>query len=412
MADKYPTVDVAVIGLGLIGSAALRHLALTGCSALGIGPAEPEISAESQMPFSSHYDSGRITRRLDARWEWSLLASRSIANYPVIEAGSGVSFHRPSGMAFVRSDEAGVAAQVAVAERFSIPVAVELTGSGASGLPHLNLPAGFTSIYEDAPAGHIDPRLLVSAQLRSAESSGAYILRDAAQSAAFEHGLWTVATAGGSTVRAANLLVATGPYPNDLLGANLAVTVRPEAVVMAQVTAQESERLTDLPALIYLLDHPELDDVYLVPPVQYPDGNFYVKMGGSHVDATSLDSTEAKRSWMSGRQADRQLGAMRPVLESILPTVGFESWVMKPCMIADTVSGLPMIDEVEKGLFVALGGNGHAAKSSDAIGALAAGLVVNEGAWSDVEFSPSTFEATHGSHAPITGSRHGRPPHD
>ena len=40
---------------------------------------------------------------------------------------------------------------------------------------------------------------------------------------------------------------------------------------------------------------------------------------------------------------------------------------------------------------MAVGGNGYAAKSADAIGALAAGLVVNR-RWTDTEFDARSFE--------------------
>src|SRR5436190_1901187 len=83
-------VDVAVVGLGLIGSGALRHLAATGAEVLGVGPAEPAAFGDHRGAFASHYDSGRITRHLDPRREWAVLAGRSIAGYAALEAASGI----------------------------------------------------------------------------------------------------------------------------------------------------------------------------------------------------------------------------------------------------------------------------------------------------------------------------------
>ena len=62
MAENYKTV---VIGRGLIGSAATRHLACIGEKVAVIGPAEPADKSLHQGVFGSHYDSGRITRILD-----------------------------------------------------------------------------------------------------------------------------------------------------------------------------------------------------------------------------------------------------------------------------------------------------------------------------------------------------------
>jgi hypothetical protein len=56
---------------------------------------------------------------------------------------------------------------------------------------------------------------------------------------------------------------------------------------------------------------------------------------------------------------------------------------------------------------VAFGGNGHAAKSADAIGALAAGLALSGGEWTDTELDATAFNAQFGRYDPPTGSRHG-----
>ena len=71
MAPKY-----AVIGSGLIGSAAARHLAEAGHDVTLIGVPE-ERSAELNT-FASHHDEGRVTRIVDPDPVWSIAARRSI----------------------------------------------------------------------------------------------------------------------------------------------------------------------------------------------------------------------------------------------------------------------------------------------------------------------------------------------
>lgn len=201
------------------------------------------------------------------------------------------------------------------------------------------------------------------------------------------------------------MLLATGPYLNHLAPDRLAARVMPEAVVVGRVSPEEAGRLSDLPSMIYLPADP-YKDVYVVPPTRYPDGNWYVKIGGSIPDAAALETVEETREWMSGSDADDQLVWLQTMLESVLPGVPFASFAAKPCLITDTAHGLPYVDEVEERLFVAVGGNGHAAKSADAIGGLAADLVM-AGEWQDDVLDPLAFRAVFGQFDPIAGSRHG-----
>ena len=68
-----------------------------------------------------------------------------------------------------------------------------------------------------------------------------------------------------------------------------------------------------------------------------------------------------------------------------------EAWSTKPCLIPDTPTKLPYLEIVEPGLVMAVGTNGYAAKSADAIGAVAAGLVVH-GRWTDPDLDEQSFK--------------------
>jgi sarcosine oxidase len=186
-----------------------------------------------------------------------------------------------------------------------------------------------------------------------------------------------------------------------------------------------------MPSVLYLLEHPELDDVYIVPPIRYPDGKWYIKIGGSRKHAPVLDDVDSMNRSMRNQSmrnrsmqnpsmqnrarrdrspdsdaGDDQLPALREVLQDVLPDVRFDAWRSKPCLITDTASGLPYVDRVENGVWVAFGGNGHAAKSSDALGALAARFAL-EGRWTDAELAAGDFAARIGTYVPPAGSRHG-----
>ncbi len=385
MATRY---DVAVVGLGLVGVAALRHLSKAGQECIGVGPAEPLEWATHGGVFASHYDSGRITRRLDKRREWAVLAGRAIAEYPRIEAMSGIAFHRPVGVLMADADPDRVASIVAVAH--GLGVGFERCEPGEPfGDNRISVPAAATVLHEPAPGGFIDPRRMLTAQLAVARQHGTdVVVEQVVGVESRSDGGWLVRSMSGSAIRAAQVVIATGPHADELAGLSRRPTIDvvAETVVMARLSSDEHTRLVGLPSII-------VDDVgdhlYIVPPTEYPDGHVYVKLGATRHHESVLSPHE-RRAWMTGTQHQADLDWLRALLLGVLPGLRAEAWLTKPCLIPDTPTKLPYLEIVEPGLVMAVGGNGYAAKSADAIGALAAGLVRN-GEWTDADLDARSF---------------------
>jgi len=385
VANEY---DVAVVGLGLVGAATLRRLSETGQRSIGVGPAEPLDWSSHVGVFASHYDSGRITRRLDKRREWAVLAGRAIEAYADIEAASGIVFHQPVGVVMADIDPDRVAAIVAVAE--GLGVAFERCAPGSLGDDRIAVPAAASVLREPSPGGFIDPRRMLAAQLTVARQHGAEMLGQ--QVVGVERrtgGGWSVRTTDGTFVEANQVVIAAGPHADEITGLphRPLIDVVAETVVLARVSAAEQQRLGDLPSIIVdALD----DHLYIVPPTEYPDGYVYVKLGATRHDHWVL-SPRQRREWMSGTQHEADLDWLRGLLVGVLPGLQAEAWLTKPCLIPDTPTKLPYLEIVEPGLVMAVGTNGYAAKSADAIGALAAGLVVN-GEWTDPDLDEHAFK--------------------
>ncbi len=379
MADRY---DVAVIGLGLFGAAALRHLTRLGARAIGIGPAEPESWIQHDGVFSSHYDSGRITRQIDRHREWADLAIRSISEYAPLAASTGIHFHRPVGTLWADANHARVREIESVARSLDIACAVGET-SAPTVVHGYRLPSNVAYAYEPDPAGYIDPRRMLAAQLAAATSGGAAIHVDHVVAREHRAGGYLVKTEAGECIEAERVLLATGAYANayGLPSRRLPLRIKSEVTLVTRVADAEAETYRDLPTLIYGLRHEELADFYLVPPSRYPNGALYLKAGADTAGDVTLRTREDMNEWMRTGFSGVYQGAFEDVLRAILPALPLDTTDTKRCLITYTTHGLPYIDEIGDSLFVVVGGNGRGAKSSDAIGRAAAALAL--GAWED-----------------------------
>lgn len=81
-----PDFKYIVVGAGMMGAAAARHLSAQTDGVALIGPDEPADRKTHNGVFSSHYDEARITRGFDGDPVWAELAQRSIRRYAEIEA--------------------------------------------------------------------------------------------------------------------------------------------------------------------------------------------------------------------------------------------------------------------------------------------------------------------------------------
>jgi sarcosine oxidase len=91
---------VIIVGRGMMGAAAARHLSGMIEGVALIGPSEPVERKSHHGVFASHYDEARITRSFDDNAVWATLAARSLDRYHEIEAKSGISFFTEAGCLF------------------------------------------------------------------------------------------------------------------------------------------------------------------------------------------------------------------------------------------------------------------------------------------------------------------------
>lgn len=386
-----------VVGRGMMGAAAARHLAMQTDGVALIGPGEPQDAASHTGVFGSHYDEARITRTIDPKPDWALMAHRSIARYGDIERESGVSFYRETGCLIVGSQTgygAGYTARVADAGAKAGVAPDLLDGAGLrQGFPFFHFPQGCDGVHEKTGAGHINPRRLVQAQAYLAARHGAAIIPETVLAIREEEGGVSVLTEEGQVHRAEKIIVAAGGFTINpgLLPRPLALQVLARTVAFFELDAEEQARFSAMPSLIWEAQEAG-NSIYLLPPVAYPDGRTYLKIGGDP-DDYPLPSEPEIRAWFrsGGRAGVRD--HLETIMRALVPGLKAREVTMAACVTSYTPSGNPAIGFApgSQRLAVLAGGCGAAAKSSDEIGRLGASLLLqgrvdNEGY--DTDFAP------------------------
>ena len=383
--------DVAVIGIGMIGSAALRYLSKheTGLRVVGIGPAEPQDWATHQGAFASHYDQARITRITDPDTIWATLAQRAINTYAEIEQSSGIQFHYPVGHLRINPHPKREASSFntadAIGRALDAPIDRLDSSQLAAKFPYLHIPDAAEGLYEHGGAGFINPRALVAAQLTIAAAQGATIMREEVVGMARDDRGFVLTTNSGQTVRARRVLVSTHGYTNPLvqplLNHALDLVSMAHTTVYAAIADEQVQVLSAMPSVIWPVEgHLVLESIYTTSAMRYPDGRYYLKTGGPLFTHPILQTPESMLEWFHSAGNAVEIQALQEVLLAIMPDLQVNGWSSKPCMNTYTAHGYPYVDQLDDDLFVCTGGCGSGAKSSNEIGHMGA-LLAQHGAW-------------------------------
>lgn len=385
-----------IIGRGMMGAAAARHLAGQTDGVALIGPDEPKDAARHDGVFASHYDEARITRTIDPDPVWALLAKRSIARYGEIAAESGLEFFHPTGCLMVGPERGSrdpyVADICAAAERVGADVEMIDDRRLAERFPYFSFGRRCEGVFEAAEAGYVNPRRLVEVQSVLARRAGATVIAETVVSTHEEAGSVLVRTAEGREVRGEKVLVAAGGFSiaENLLPKPIDLSVYARTVAFFEIPEAELSRYAGMPSLIHHPEDPH-GHIYLLPPVRYPDGKTYLKIGGDPHDLP-LATEPAVRAWFrsGGRAGTRD--HLKRIIDDLIPDLAGAPLSMAACVTSFTPNNYPAIGFASDRIAVLTGGCGAAAKSSDEIGRLGAALLqghdLDEAAYGDV-FRPA-----------------------
>ncbi len=377
------TFDFIIVGKGMMGAAAARHLASSGARIALIGPDEPQDWGNHQGVYSSHYDNGRITRTIDPDPVWALLARRSIERYGKIESESGIGFYSEAGCLITGPAPGGsdpyLEQVIAARDRLGVDAPFFEARDIPARFPWFQFPQGYCGVFESRDAGYINPRKLVEAQVALAEKAGVTVVRSEVSAVVRVGGVVNVRTIDAKVFSAGRALIAAGGFSiaGQLLPRPLDLTVKARTVLFAEIAEADLERFAGMPSLIEAA--PEQDQsYYLLPPIRYPDGKFYIKIGGDPSDI-NIGSEPDVRAWFRGEANKAAADHMQGLLARAMPSLQPASLTWKPCVTTFTRHGYPYIGFADSGRIAVLtGGNGAAAKSSDEIGRLGA-LLLQDG---------------------------------
>jgi sarcosine oxidase len=378
MVEHFKTI---VVGRGMMGAAAARYLALGGDGVAVIGPDEPKDWDRHDGVFASHYDEARITRTIDSDPVWARMANRSIARYGAIAAESGIEFYHEVGCLIVGPKRGGRDPYVARVAAAADTLGVETELLSASELKgrfgYFDFGTGCEGVYEGRNAGYVNPRRLVEAQSLLAEKAGARVIRQTVVSVREEAGSCVVTTDDGAVYMAERVLVAAGGFTinENLLPRPLDLSVYGRTVAFFEIPDADLPAYAGMPSLIHQPDDP-VDHIYFLPPVRYPDGKTYLKIGGDP-DDLPLETELEIRAWFrrGGRITTRN--HLQRIIGQIVPSLVHAPISMAACVTSFTPENYPAIGYASDRIAVLSGGCGAAAKSSDEIGRLGAELILN-----------------------------------
>ncbi|NTA19859.1 NAD(P)/FAD-dependent oxidoreductase [Agrobacterium tumefaciens] len=366
--------EYGVIGCGLVGSAAAKYLAQTGAKVAVLGPQIGPQSSPLKL-FNSHDDQTRIFRTLDDDAQWAEWAKASVGRYQLIEAESGISFASKGSCLVVRDhprnfDKMDTIARENQSKYHRVgehDLLQLLDGVTANAICPLE------ARLENESAGILNPRQMLKAQQALARRYGADFIDAISMGLSSQAGSIDLVTDAGK-FHFKKVLYCLGPYspfspilpPAKVLGRTLTLFEIPPSLL-------ERFRLS-YPVIFQAKGF----DVYVVPPTKYPDGKFYLKVGGDP-DDFELETLNDVSNWFHSAGRPSASKFHQEALEQIYPALKFTSVSTQPCAVSQTATGKPFLGRgsVEH-TWGFTGCSGSAAKSSDEIGRLAASMISDQ----------------------------------
>jgi sarcosine oxidase len=354
--------EVAVMGLGAMGSAALCHLARRGVRAVGI-----ERFALGHERGSSHGETRAIRQGYFEHPSYVPLVRAAYEGWEALERDTGETVLTKTGVLEIgRPGSAIVSGSLQASRQHSLEHEVLDRAELARRFPQFTLPAGYEAVWQP-DGGFLRPELGNRLHIRQARKAGADIRENCRVLGVEPAGGGIRVDTDAGAIEAGTVILAAGPWIGELVPA-----LKPKLTLTRQVACWFEPRrgaTTSLGALPVFIIDGEDDVAY-----GFPDVGSGFKCA-SHNDSGKLaDADEAGQD--AGPGDERR---MRTFLEAYLPDAAGPLRAMSTCIYTRTPDEDFIIDlhPDDNRIVIASPCSGHGYKFASVIGEVLADLAID-----------------------------------
>lgn len=372
-------IDVAVIGVGGIGSAALMHLARRGLNVVGFEQFGTD-AAPAHDRGASHGGTRVIRKAYGEGGAYVPLLERAYTLWRELERDSGMSLlHLVGCLNIGPPDHEFIRGVIASAQTHGLPHEVLSAPALRARFPLFNPHDSDVAVYE-RDAGLLAVEDCTRAHVQVALKHGATIRRERVLSVDLSADHATVTTSTGS-VRAARVVIAAGPWWHTQpwlreLGEKLVVRRQ------VQCWFPEPKVKRELPCFIHLVD---TRSFYGLPAFGGRGPKICQHKGGAITTADTIDRSTT----------DADSDSVREYLRAHLPELHAPPVERKTCLYSMTPDEHFLVGALPGKPVVVLGGfSGHGFKFASVLGEIAADLAQRGKSDFDLsQFDPLRFRA-------------------
>lgn len=353
--------DVAIVGLGAMGSAAAYHLARRGAQVLGIDQFSPPHTSGS-----SHGETRVIREAYFEHPSYVPLVQRAYELWAELEVEAREKLYLKTGGLMIGTRESTVIrGAIQSAQEHHLPHEVLDCSTIKTRFPAMNPLNEMVGVLEPR-AGILYPERCVAASLRLAEIRGAELRRDEKVIGwEAKADLVDLRTTAGS-YQARTVILSGGPWMGELVP-EISSRLTNERQVQLWFEAKDPGQFTPDRFPIHLWEY-EPDKMFY----GFPDSGCGVKVAFHHQgEITSADT-------VNRTVTEADISAMRELLARFLPEANGRFLHGKVCLYTNTPDGHFIIDQhpAADRVLVASPCSGHGFKFASAIGEALADLAV------------------------------------